>query len=58
MSTDLTSDNKIRARYSHMGLVVKDIDMIVDFYTRVIGFERTDTRNRAELIVLKGETST
>ena len=42
MSTDLTSNSKIQARFSHMGLVVKDIDMIVDFYTRVIDFERTD----------------
>ena len=33
---------KIRARFSHMGLVVKDIEMMEDFYTRVIGFERTD----------------
>ena len=41
-----------------MGLVVKDIDMIVDFYTRVIDFESTNTRKPDELIVLKGETST
>lgn len=37
-----SSDRKIRARFSHMGLVVKDIDLMEDFYTRVVGFERTD----------------
>ncbi len=42
MPVDATTDKKITARFSHMGLVVKDIEMMEDFYTRVIGFERTD----------------
>lgn len=42
MSTKTVQDDKIRARFSHMGLVVKDIEMMEDFYTNTIGFERTD----------------
>jgi len=42
MSDATAKDGKIRARFSHMGLVVKDIEMMEDFYTNVIGFERTD----------------
>ena len=42
MAARAGSDKKIRARFSHMGLVVKDIAMMEDFYTNVIGFERTD----------------
>ena len=42
MAARAVSDKKIRARFSHMGLVVKDIAMMEDFYTNVIGFERTD----------------
>lgn len=42
MGSNTAKDGKIRARFSHMGLVVKDIDMMEDFYTNVIGFERTD----------------
>ena len=42
MSTKSAQDDKIRARFSHMGLVVKDIEMMEDFYTNTIGFERTD----------------
>lgn len=42
MTTDADTHRKITARFSHMGLVVKDIEMMEDFYTRVIGFERTD----------------
>ena len=42
MSSDTEKNGKITARFSHMGLVVKDIDMMEDFYTNVIGFERTD----------------
>lgn len=42
MSKDTEKDGKIRARFSHMGLVVKDIELMEDFYTNVIGFERTD----------------
>lgn len=42
MTGENKSDGKIRARFSHMGLVVKDIDLMEDFYTRVVGFERTD----------------
>ena len=40
--TSAETDGKIRAHFSHMGLVVRDIGMMEDFYTRVIGFERTD----------------
>jgi len=42
MAARAGSDKKLRARFSHMGLVVKDIAMMEDFYTNVIGFERTD----------------
>lgn len=42
MTANTAKDGKIRARFSHMGLVVKDIEMMEDFYTNVIGFERTD----------------
>ncbi len=42
MAAETATDKKITARFSHMGLVVKDIEMMEDFYTRVIGFERTD----------------
>jgi catechol 2,3-dioxygenase len=42
MSTKSAQDGKIRARFSHMGLVVKDIEMMENFYTNIIGFERTD----------------
>ena len=38
MSDATAKDGKIRARFSHMGLVVKDIEMMEDFYTNVIGF--------------------
>ncbi len=37
-----SGDDRIQVHFSHMGLVVKDIAMMEDFYTRVIGFERTD----------------
>ena len=36
MSTKTAQDDKIRARFSHMGLVVKDIEMMEDFYTNTI----------------------
>lgn len=42
MTDSNAPDGKIRVRFSHLGLVVSDIDMMEDFYTRVIGFERTD----------------
>lgn len=35
-------DDRIEVHFSHMGLVVKDIDMMEKFYTETIGFERTD----------------
>ena len=41
MATTKGAD-KINVRFSHLGLVVSDIEMMEDFYTRVIGFERTD----------------
>ena len=31
-----------RMKFSHLGLVVADIEMMQDFYTRVLGFELTD----------------
>lgn len=31
-----------RMKFSHLGLVVKDLDMMQDFYTRVLGFALTD----------------
>ena len=42
MFKDTAKGEKIRASFSHMGLVVKDIGIMEDFYTNVIGFERTD----------------
>jgi catechol 2,3-dioxygenase len=42
MSDKSSGSEKIRVRFSHLGLVVSDIEMMEDFYTRVIGFERTD----------------
>lgn len=37
-----SAPDRINVHFSHMGLVVKDIALMEDFYTRVIGFERTD----------------
>ena len=37
-----TANAPINVHFSHMGLVVKDIEMMEDFYTRVVGFKRTD----------------
>lgn len=37
-----------KMKFSHLGLVVKDLPLMEDFYTRVMGFEMTDkgkTRN-------------
>lgn len=31
-----------RMKFSHLGLVVSDLEMMLDFYTRVLGFELTD----------------
>lgn len=42
MASIKTGNEKISVKFSHLGLVVSDINMMEDFYTRVIGFERTD----------------
>lgn len=52
MSTKSEQDGKIRARFSHMGLVVKDIEMMEDFYTNVVGFERTDGGMTSQGVVM------
>ena len=52
MSTKTVQDDKIRARFSHMGLVVKDIEMMEDFYTNTIGFERTDGGMTTQRVIM------
>ena len=42
MSEKLSTATAPRMKFSHLGLVVKDIEMMQDFYTRVLGFELTD----------------
>jgi catechol 2,3-dioxygenase len=36
------SENKIRPNLTHAGIWVRDMDNMVDFYTRVLAFEITD----------------
>ena len=43
MSEQTDPSDKIRVRFSHLGLVVSDIKMMEDFYTRVVRFEKTDS---------------
>lgn len=38
----MTEAKAPRMKFSHLGLVVKDLEMMEDFYTRVLGFELTD----------------
>lgn len=48
MSTANTAGKAPKMKFSHLGLVVKDLALMEDFYTRVMGFEVTDkgtTRN-------------
>ncbi len=42
MSTTRTTDGPPRMKFSHLGLVVSDLEMMQDFYTRVLGFALTD----------------
>lgn len=42
MTDTKTAGAAPRMRFSHLGLVVSDIDMMQDFYTGVLGFELTD----------------
>ncbi len=37
-----TADKAPRMKFSHLGLVVSDLEAMQDFYTRVLGFELTD----------------
>ncbi len=37
-----SSDKKIRPHLTHAGIWVRDMDNMVDFYTRVLGFEIND----------------
>ena len=40
--TTATSTKAPVMKFSHLGLVVKDLPMMEEFYTRVLGFELTD----------------
>ena len=42
MSVTETVDMAPRMKFSHLGLVVSDLETMQDFYTRVLGFELTD----------------
>ena len=42
MSASGTADMAPRMKFSHLGLVVSDLEAMQDFYTRVLGFELTD----------------
>ena len=42
MSASGTVDGAPRMKFSHLGLVVSDLERMQDFYTRVLGFELTD----------------
>jgi catechol 2,3-dioxygenase len=52
MSADEDQNEKIRVRFSHLGLVVSDIEMMEDFYTRVVGFEKTDSGTASQGITM------
>jgi catechol 2,3-dioxygenase-like lactoylglutathione lyase family enzyme len=41
-----------RLRFSHVGFLVRDMDSMVEFYTRQLGFELTD---RGRLLMLPGK---
>ena len=40
--TTATSTKAPVMKFSHLGLVVKDLPKMEEFYTRVLGFELTD----------------
>lgn len=42
MSASGTADTAPRMKFSHLGLVVSDLETMQEFYTRVLGFELTD----------------
>ena len=42
MAATVEAGTAPRMKFSHLGLVVKDLEMMEDFYTRVLGFELTD----------------
>ncbi len=42
MSASGTADKAPRMKFSHLGLVVSDLEAMQEFYTRVLGFELTD----------------
>ncbi|MDE0335785.1 MAG: VOC family protein [Defluviicoccus sp.] len=42
MSAGQAIDKAPRMKFSHLGLVVSDLEAMQDFYTRVLGFELTD----------------
>lgn len=42
MSTSSKNDKAPQMKFSHLGLVVSNIETMEDFYTRVLGFELTD----------------
>ena len=42
MSVTGTADRAPRIKFSHLGLVVSDLETMQDFYTRVLGFALTD----------------
>ena len=52
MSEQTDPSDKIRVRFSHLGLVVSDIKMMEDFYTRVVGFEKTDSGTASQGVTM------
>ena len=52
MADENDPGDKIRVRFSHLGLVVNDIEMMEDFYTRVIGFEKTDSGTASQDVTM------
>lgn len=42
MTAETNGAKAPRMKFSHLGLVVKDLEMMQEFYTRVLGFELTD----------------
>ena len=52
MSDEIDPNEKIRVRFNHLGLVVSDIKMMEDFYTRVVGFEKTDSGTASQGVTM------
>ena len=42
MAETATTEAAPRMKFSHLGLVVSDLETMQDFYTKVLGFELTD----------------